>query len=81
MASNRKRTMFDFFAKFSICEVEKTKTADNDGWERQETSFSTSSLTDCPPDNTAEDKSVQTPNESKTSAASDQRSTSGKKTN
>ena len=58
---------------------QKTKTADNDGLERQETSLSTSSLTDCPPDNTAEDKSVQNPNESKTSAASDQPSTSRKK--
>ena len=67
--------MFDFFLK-----IEKTKTADNDGWERQETLSSTSSLTDCPSDNAAEDNFVQNPNESKTSAASDQPSTSGKKT-
>ena len=45
---------------------------DIDGGERQETLSSTSSLTDCPLDNTAEDKSVQNPNESETSAASDQ---------
>ena len=48
----------------------KKKNADNDGGEGQETSSSTSSLTDCPLDNTAEDKSVQNPNESETSAAS-----------
>ena len=66
--------MFDFFAK-----SKKTKTAYNDGGERQETSSSKISLTDCPSDNTAEDKSVQNPNESETSAASDQPSTSGKK--
>ena len=65
--------MFDFFAK------SKKKTADNDGGERQQTSSSTNSLIDCPSDNTAEDKSVQNPNESETSAASDQPSTSGKK--
>ena len=56
---------------------------DIDGGECQETSSSTSSLTDCPSDNTAEDKSVQNHNESETSAASisltDQPSTSGKK--
>ena len=57
MASNRKRAMFDFNA----CEVKK-KSADNVGGERQETWSSTSSLTDCPSDNTAEDKSVQNPN-------------------
>ena len=74
MASNRKRAMFDFFAK-----SKKTKTADNGGGERQETSSSTRFLTDCPSDNTAEDKSVQNPNESETSAASVQPSTSGKK--
>ena len=51
----------------------------NDGGKRQEISSSTSSLTDCPSDNTAEDKSVQNPNESETSAASNQRSTSQKK--
>ena len=66
--------MFDFFAK-----SKKTKTADNDGGERQETSSSTSSLTDCPSDNTAEDNSVQNSNERETSAASDQPSTRGKK--
>ena len=66
--------MFDFFAKWK-----KTKTADNNGGERQETLSSTSSLTDCPSDDTAEVKSVQNPNESETSAASDQPSTSGKK--
>ena len=66
--------MFHFFAK-----SKKTKTGDNDGGERQETSSSTSSLTDCPSDNTAEDKSVQNPNESETSAALDQPSTSEKK--
>ena len=65
--------MFDFFVK-----LKKTKTADNDGGELQETSSSTSSLTDCPSDNTAEGKSVQNPNESETSAASNQPSTSGK---
>ena len=75
MASNRKRTMFDFLGS------QKTKTADNNGWEHQETSSSTSSLTDCPSDNTAEDRSVQNPYERKTSAASDQPSTSGKKKN
>ena len=74
MASNRKRTMFDFFVK-----LKKTKSADNDGLERQEALSSTSSLTDCPSDNAAEDKFVQNPNESKTSAASDQPSTRGKK--
>ena len=68
--------MFGFFAK-----SEKTKTADNDGSERQETSSSTSSLTDCPSDNTAEDNSVQNSNERETSAASDQPSTRGKKKN
>ena len=71
--------MFDFFAK-SI----KTKTADNDGGEHQKPSSSTSSLTDYPLDNTAEDKSVQNPNESETLAASvwsDQPSTSGKTKN
>ena len=67
--------MFDFLGS------QKTKTADNDCGEHQETSFSTSSLNDCPSDNTAEDRSVQNPNESKTSAASDQPSTSGKKRN
>ena len=61
--------MFDFLGS------QKTKTGDNDGGEHQETSSSTSSLTDCPSDNTAEDRSVQNPNESKTSAASDQPST------
>ena len=50
----------------------------NDSGEHQETSSSTSSLTDCPSDN-AEDKSVQNANESETWAASDQPSTSGKK--
>ena len=64
--------MFDFFTK-------SKKTADNDDGERQETSSSTNSLTDCPSDNTAEDKPVQNPNESETSAASDQPSTSRKK--
>ena len=73
MASNRNITMFDFLRS------QKTKTADNDGGEHQETSSSTSSLTDCPSDNTAEDRSVQNPNQSKTSAASDQPSTRGKK--
>ena len=58
--------MFDFFGN-----SKKTKTADNDGCKRQETS-SKSSLTECPSDNTAGDKSVQNPNESETSAASDQ---------
>ena len=53
MASNRKRAVFDFFAK-----SKNTKTADNNGGEREETSSSTSSLTDCPSDNTAEVKSV-----------------------
>ena len=72
MASNRKRTMFHFFAK-------SKKNADNGGGKRQETSSSTSSLTDCPSDNTAKDNSVQNPNESETSAGSDQPSTSGKK--
>ena len=48
-------------------------------YERQETSSSASSLTDCPSDNTAEDKSVQNPNEIETSAASDKPITSGKK--
>ena len=76
MASNRKRTMFDFFAK-----LKKTKTGDNDRGERQATSSSTSCLTDCPSDNTAVPKSVQNPNERETSAASDQPSTSGKKKN
>ena len=57
----------------------KTKTADKDSGERQEISSSTSSLTDCPSDNTAEDKSVQNPYESETSAVSDQPSISGKK--
>ena len=67
--------MFDFFAK-----SKKTpKTVDNDGGERQETSSSTSSLTDCPSDNAADGKSVQNPNESETSAASDQPNTSRKK--
>ena len=65
--------MFDFFAK------SKKITGDNDGEERQETSSSTSLLTDCPSDNTAEDKSVQNPNESETSAASDQPSTAERK--
>ena len=60
--------MFDFFAK-----SKKTKTADNDGGKLKETSSSTKSLTGCPSDNTAEDKSVQNPNESETSAGSDQR--------
>ena len=49
MALNRKRTMFDFFVK-----SKKKKTVDNDGGERQETSSSTNSLTECPSDNTAE---------------------------
>ena len=62
-----------------LWEVEKTKIADNDGGECQETWSSTSSLTDCPSDNNAEDNSVQNPNESETSAVSDQPSTSGKK--
>ena len=66
--------MFDFFAK-----SKKTKTADNDGDERQETSSSTIFLTDCPSESTEVDKSVQNLNESETSAASDQPSTSGKK--
>ena len=57
----------------------KKKYTDNDGGERQETSSSTSSLTNCSSDNTAEDKSVQNPNESETSAASDQPSSRGKK--
>ena len=65
--------MFGFFRN-----SRKTKTADNDGGKRQETLSSASSLTDCPSDNTAEDRSVQNPNESKTSAASDQPSTRGK---
>ena len=47
--------MFDFFVKSK----KHTKSANNDGGERQETSSSTSSLTDCPSDNTAEDKSIQ----------------------
>ena len=47
MASNRKRSMFDFFAK-----SKKKTTADNDDGERQETPSATSSLTDCPSDNT-----------------------------
>ena len=67
--------MFDLFAKSK----KNKKTADNGGGEHQETSSSTISLTDCPSDNTAEDKSVQNLNESETSAASDQPSTSGKK--
>ena len=71
MTSNRKRTMFDFFAK-----LEK-KIAD-DGGESQEALFSTSSLTDCPSDKSA---SVQNPNKSETSAAPDQPSTNGKKKN
>ena len=70
MTSNRKRTMLDFFAK-----SKKTKTTDNDGGESQEPSSSSSS-TDCPADKSA---SVQNPNESETSAASDQPSTSGQK--
>ena len=45
----------------------------------KETLSSTSSLSECPSDNTAEDKSVQNPNEIETLAASDQPSTSGKK--
>ena len=45
--------MFDFFAKLN-----KTKTADNDSGKRQETSSSTSSLTDCQSDNTAEDRKL-----------------------
>ena len=53
--------MFDFLAK-----LKKTKTADNDGGECQATSSSTISLTDCPSDNTAEDKAEQNPNESET---------------
>ena len=48
---------------------------DNDGGESQEASSSSSS-TDCPVDKSA---SVQNPNESETSAASDQPSTSGQK--
>ena len=59
--------MLDFFAK-----SKKTKTADNDGGEIQETSSSTNSLTVCPSDNTAEDKSVQNTYENEISAASDQ---------
>ena len=59
--------MFDVFAN-----SKKTKTADNDGGERQETLSSTSSLIECPSDNTAEDKSVHNSNERETSAASDQ---------
>ena len=70
MTSNRKRTMLDFFAK-----SKKPKTTDNDGGESQEASSSSSS-TDCPADKSA---SVQNPNESETSAASDQPSTSGQK--
>ena len=66
MASNRKRPMLT-----SLRSRKKIKTADNDVCECQETSSSTSSLTDCPSDNTAEDKSVQNHNESETSAASD----------
>ena len=51
---------------------------DNDGGEHQETMSATSS-SDCPSDNTAEDKSVQNqPNESETSVAADQPSASGK---
>ena len=58
----------------------KKKTADNDSGEHQETS-STSSSSDCLPDNTAEDKSVKNqPNASETLAALDQPSASGKKT-
>ena len=62
--------MLDFFGK-----SKKTKTTDNDGGESQEAS-SFSSSTDCPADKSA---SVQNPNESETSAASDQPSTSGQK--
>ena len=66
--------MFDFFAKSKKQKLRTTTVGSVN-----KTSSSTSSLTDCPSDNTAEDRSVQNPNESKTSAASDQPSTSGKK--
>ena len=62
--------MLDFFAK-----SKKPKTTDNDGGESKEASSSSSS-TDCQADKSA---SVQHPNESETSAASDQPSTSGQK--
>ena len=62
--------MLDFFAK-----SKKTKTTNNDGGKSQEASSSSSSI-DCPADKSA---SVQNPNESETSAASDLPSTSGQK--
>ena len=64
--------MLDFFAK---SKKKQKKTTDNDGGESQEASSSSSS-TDCPADKSA---AVQNPNESETSAASDQPSTSGQK--
>ena len=60
----------------------KNKNGANEGGEHQETTSATSSLTDCPSDNTAEDKSVQNqPNESETSVAVYQPSASGKEKN
>ena len=62
-----------------LCEVEKKQTADNDGGEPQERSFTISS-SDCLSVDTAEGKAVQNqPNASETSTASDQPNASRKK--
>ena len=50
--------MFDFFVK---SKKKKKKTADKDGCERQETSSSTNSLTECPLENTAETNLFEIP--------------------